>query len=430
MTIHEAMTSSPRQIILPVLIVLFLMQMIVLLDAFPDQRRKGVRLLYILHFVISFAVLYDLLYVICAVLYHVDLTEMQQVLLRAGASLPVMLVIVYEIITAAILAAVFWKHIHYRRMYLTVDAIKETMDLLPAGIAFGKPDGTVVFRNLAVNELARRVTGKALDTIFAFQLPDSEESDGSPDRSTRVTLPDGSGSWRIHAEELTLDGDPYIQLTASDITRQSEIIKELEGKNKKLRDIQMRLDLYNRQAEQIIIAQELLTARMAVHNELGNMLLECRHYLNDPASIDEEMLLQALKNTNKYLLNEFEGDDTERDPLAEALEMADAIGVEVSISGRIPAEGTGRRILSSAIIECATNTVKHAEGNLLLVDVRRNENLQSFVLQNNGNPPAGTIRESGGLGSLRKLVEKENGSMTIDSLPGFQLTISLPGEGM
>ncbi len=243
-------------------------------------------------------------------------------------------------------------------------------------------------------------------------------------------LPDGSGSWRIHSEELTLDGDPYIQLTASDITRQSEIIKELEGKNKKLRDIQMRLDLYNRQAEQIIIAQELLTARMAVHNELGNMLLECRHYLNDPASIDEEMLLQALKNTNKYLLNEYEGDDTERDPLAEALEMADAIGVEVSISGRIPAEGTGRRILSSAIIECATNTVKHAEGNLLLVDVRRNENLQSFVLQNNGNPPAGTIRESGGLGSLRKLVEKENGSMTIDSLPGFQLTIALPGEGM
>jgi ADP-ribosylglycohydrolase len=49
----------------------------------------------------------------------------------------------------------------------------------------------------------------------------------------------------------------------------------------------MRLEQYGRQADRIIIAQELLTARMAVHSEVGNVLLESRHYLMKPTSIDE-----------------------------------------------------------------------------------------------------------------------------------------------
>ena len=42
------------------------------------------------------------------------------------------------------------------------------------------------------------------------------------------------------------------------------------------------------------------------------------------------MLLQALRNTNTYLLREYEQDDTARDALADAIDMAETIGVEVS----------------------------------------------------------------------------------------------------
>ena len=51
----------------------------------------------------------------------------------------------------------------------SIKNFKETMDLLPEGIAFGETDGTVVFRNLAMDDLARRLTGKRLHNFFRFR---------------------------------------------------------------------------------------------------------------------------------------------------------------------------------------------------------------------------------------------------------------------
>jgi hypothetical protein len=66
------------------------------------------------------------------------------------------------------------------------------MDLLPAGIAFGKPDGEVLFRNLAMNELSRALTGKDLsDLAFFRNMFSSENTYDIP-----ITLPDGVSTWQ------------------------------------------------------------------------------------------------------------------------------------------------------------------------------------------------------------------------------------------
>ena len=294
------------------------------------------------------------------------------------------------------------------------------MDLLPVGVAFAQPDGTVVFSNLAMNALSRRFTGKGISDLNVFRRAVT----GSAEDETQAETPDGSQVWQIASEELTVNGKPFVQITATDITAEAAIAKELKEQNRKLRDIHLRLEIYSKQAARIVIAQELLTARMAVHNEVGNVLLECRRYLKDPDSYDEAMLLQALKNENTYLLREYEQDDTARDPLADALETADGIGVDVNISGVPPREAAARAVLAAAVIDCAANAVKHAEGDQLQVDIRGGV----FTLRNNGRPPRETVRERGGLLSLRALVEKEGGTMEIQSFPAFQLTIVPQGN--
>ena len=177
---------------------------------------------------------------------------------------------------------------------------------------------------------------------------------------------------------------------------------------------------------QIIIAQELLSARIAVHNEVGNVLLESRHYLNDPASFDEERLLTALKNTNTYLLREYEEDDTARDPLRDALETAEAIGVDVELFGPIPSEEPYRTVLAAAVGECASNAVRHADGDRLDVEICMEEDIITYDLRSNGRPPEEEIRETGGLRSLRSLVENEGGQMRIEISPVVRLTVRLP----
>ena len=303
--------------------------------------------------------------------------------------------------------------LRYRQLHVTPDSVKQAMDLLPVGIAFVRPDGVVVFRNLVMDHLSAALTGKLLTDWNVFQA-----AAGGDQVSAEGKV------WQLRSQATP--GSSLLQVTATDVTEQAGILADLKAKNRKLRDIHLRLEIYNRQAERIIIAQELLTARMTVHDELGSVLLESRHYMSNPASIDEALLLQALKNANTYLLREYEGDDTAVDPLTEAVRMAQAIGVKVELTGVPPTEEGPRAVLAAAIRECAANAVKHAEGDRLTADARRTEAGFRFTLCTNGQPPSAPIRETGGLLSLRTLAESQGGSLRIDCLPEVRITITIP----
>ena len=421
MTIHEAVFSPARQPLLTVLFLLMTAQMALLFAAFRDGRSRRFRFACLLHFLISFALFYPPMLDICWDINYPNGTAAPPAALSGLVSLPVWTLVLYEALTALILVAAFQNLSRYRKKHPTFESIKETMDLLPAGIAFGKADGTVVFSNLAANALSRALSGKALTDLSAFR-----EAAGAAETASHIPLPDGSAVWQLTSKTLEVDRKPFTQLTATNITEQAAITGELEEKNKKLRDIHMRLDIYNKQADRIIIAQELLTARMAVHSELGNVLLESRHYLTDPSSFDEKKLLQALKNTNTYLLREYEEDDTARDPLTDAVETAETIGVDVLLSGQAPANDPYRSVLAAAINECASNAVKHANGDRLSAAIRNNDSGVTFILETNGEPPREAVRETGGLLSLRALVERYGGTMETVVSPGFTLTVRLP----
>ena len=426
MTMHELMGISARQMVMTFSFLLLILHMILVYTVFRDKRSCRMQVINLMLFLVNAAVFYLMLLHICWGVNGLSEKKQLSFLLVFFNALPVSAVILYMILDAVFLAAALRELFLFRKNFLTRESIKETMDLLPVGIAFGKEDGTVVFSNLTMNDLSRTLTGKSLSNLLSFQESIKKRVKEKGQNGALIQIPDSSDVWQLAAETLEIDGEFMIQLTATDISGQAAVMKELEEKNEKLRDIHMRLSIYNKQVGRIIIAQELLTARMAVHNEVGNVLLESRHYLQDPASFDEQRLLQALKMTNTYLLKDFEEDDTAGDTLTEAMEMAEAVGVDVIISGVIPADEPFRRILAAAIRECASNTVKHADGDTLSVDIQKEAGEMVYVFKNNGIQPQELIRESGGLSSLRLLVEKENGTMKTEISPAFQLTIRLP----
>lgn len=413
MTVKEAMLSGAR---LPVLGLLFLLiagQMAFLIAAFRDGRSRRFRGVLLTAFVLSAAVFWLCLCVISWRNNDPGWTRQPPSWLAAAFACPVGAVWALEAVMAAGLLFAIRDTLRYRKRHITPDSVKQAMDLLPVGVAFGRPDGTVIFRNLAMERLSAALTGKLLTdwkALLAAAGGDQVSAEG------RV--------WQLRTRDTP--GSDLTQLTATDITGQAGILAGLEAKNKKLKDIRLRLEIYNRQAERLIIAQELLTARMTVHDELGHILLESRHYLSDPEAISGELLLQTLKNTNTYLLREYEQDDTARDALAGAVDMAEAIGVEVTLTGPVPREEPGRGLLAAAIQECAANAVKHAGGTALSVRIAREENGTRFTLENNGAPPAAPIREAGGLLSLRTLTESRGGRMEVTGEPVFRLDIILP----
>ena len=467
MSIWDSMNTGLGEMLITLAMLITLYAGYLCMTFYRLGRKEKNTLITLILFVIYFAAFYMMLdgkfhYVEPDYYYYMDVDYIRTwpKLTTAFCTLPVVLILALEAATIAYLVWGTMYRIRRRKESLTRTSIKEALDLLPAGVAFADMGGNVVFANLSMNAICQSRFGKNMTHITGF------------DHNTVYS--DGARTWQFAQEEIIWAGKSYIQLSANDITEEARINDELKDKNKKLRDIKSRLEIYNRRAEQITISHELLNARRQVHSETGHILLASRHYLEHPESMDEDNFLSALKLTNTQLLKEYEEDDTETDQLAEAIEMAKAIAVRVKLIGMIPEAGELRDILASAVNECATNTRKHADGDTLTVTTEEKEDGVIFTLTGNGNPsekedgvisartddgelsgkevgvisaqtcdgePSGkevaisggatkkAIRETGGLASLRTLVENAGGTMEIKAEDTFTVIIKMVHAG-
>lgn len=424
MSVMQALCSPGKEILLVSVMILILLQAFILL-ALRRLKRKG--LFAALAFA-QFILLFIMFFLMLDGIFHYQdplKPRTWPVFTTAFVSMPVMIVVAFEIISAGYLTVGFYRLRRYRKENLTQWAVKEAIDLLPAGVAFAREDGKTVLANLAMNGLYRQMSAKNLLDIGPLAEIADRTAEGDDDKLQGV-YSDGYSVWQFTKQNIEENGGEYLQLTATDISAQAAINEELKGKNSKLKQIRARLEIYNRKAEQIIISRELLNARMQVHNETGHVLLASRRYMDQPGSVDEVALLNTLKVTNTYLLREYEEDDTQRDPLSEAIEMAKAIGVSVSFKGMIPTEEQVRNILSVAINECATNTRKHANGDALKVATEEEDGSIRFSVSSNGESPKKNVNEKGGLLTLRTVVENAGGSMKINTQPEFCIVIRIP----
>ena len=341
--------------------------------------------------------------------------------------LPWGLYAITEVLSAAILILLLRDDRRYRRNHLTPDAIRETVNLLPEGICISAPDGTVLLSNLRMDGLCRDLTGGTLSDAARFR--DCLEENGEKQGGEILTHTANGTVWRFAGKHMAGNGTEYDQLTASDVTAPYRIMEELRGKNERLQELQRRMKEVSGLSGDMFIAQEEAAARTALHNQLGQVLLMGRHTLEHPDSTDAELVRMATFEMNRFLLREAEAPSGSRaDRLQQALAMVKSIGVQTEILGSVPENQAYRALLAQAVQECAANAVKHAEGDRLMLRTEENEKEWIVRIANNGRPPKGPIRESGGLLSLRRHTEAAGGSMTVESSPAFALVLRLPAH--
>ena len=323
-----------------------------------------------------------------------------------------------ELICTVILILLFRSDFKYRKKHLTPDAIRQTVDLLPAGICISDEKGTVLLSNLKMNAICRELTGHMLSDAnrFAAQI----EAEGEKQNNRYFVKLQSGTVCQFEQSALTESGREYNCLTAVDVTERYRVTEELKAKNAHLQEIKRRMQAVSDLSGDMFVAQEEAAARAALHNQLGQVLLMGRHYLEHPAETDANLVYITTTQMNSFLLGEYKEPTGQKDDLlTEVLWMARSIGVTVEINGSLPEHASARTILAHAIQECAANCVKHAKGDRLMVTISDKE----IVITNNGKPPKGEIAESGGLLSLRRSVEEAGGTMTVKSQPEFMLTI-------
>lgn len=315
-----------------------------------------------------------------------------------------------------------------RRSRLTKNSVKEALDNLPSGVCFFDRNGLLTLCNFTMHRLSFELTGRDLQNIFEIRdalqaLPESSTVTRDGDK---FILKDGT-VWRFKEESIADEyGHPYTQFTASNVTDLYRAAQALEQKNKELAEMAVHMEHITDNVAAIMREEEILAMKMKIHNELGATVLNVRKYYMggcEPSQKDD--LIQNLRKTIGLLVGEI-GREDETDGYKELLELAAAIGVTAELSGAMPEDKASYLLVVSAIRECMTNCVRHAEGSKLFVSLKEVENMHTVVIANNGRPPEGEIIEGGGLSALRASIEKAGGEMRLQSRPVFSLTVKIP----
>lgn len=340
-------------------------------------------------------------------------------------SLPWMVYAAYELLSVLLLLCQLRAYRRYKNGTVTPDAIRRAVDLLPKGICISQADGSVRLSNLKMAALCRELTGERLSD--ARKLWTYLEQSGEDQGGKRLIHTPHGEVWLFAKDTLTAQGRAYDRTSAVNVTERYRITEELREKNAHLQQIQRRMKEASDLSAEMFVKQEEASARSALHNELGQVLLMGRHYVLHPESTDSAMVALMTRQMNSFLLGESRAPAAEaEDELRRAISTAASIGVTVELKGAAPEEGRLRAVLAAAIRECAANAVKHAEGDRLFAAITRTADSTVMTVTNNGRPPKGPVAESGGLLSLRRSAEAVGGQMRIQSLPAFSLTLTFP----
>ena len=324
----------------------------------------------------------------------------------------------------------------FRRERIGRASIKESLDNLPSGICFADQSGLVILSNKQMYRLCYTLMGMDLQHISelldALEKPQAGIQSVGADTNV-YRFPEGK-VWKFTQSSITdADGNAYTQVLAVDVTALYEKGDELEQENRRLEEVNARARNLYAQLDDIVREEENFAVKTHVHDEMGELLGLTRNMLTQRELPPErlkalgkrwEHIGDTLGAVGKQAGDAFDSDQT----LAELTEGIAGIGVALHVRGEFPQKSSAAYLLTAAVRECAINTVRHAKGSEMTVELTKTPHSLIAAITNDGLTPAGEVVEGGGLSALRRRIEGAGGAMQVESTPRFRLVITLPGK--
>ncbi|MBO4636955.1 MAG: sensor histidine kinase [Clostridiales bacterium] len=301
------------------------------------------------------------------------------------------------------------------RNELSLKSVKEAFDKLSTGLCYSAPGGYIVLINKKMQELSVALTGKTVTNAKQFYFFVKEKGD--------IVKIGDENFYMFTKKQLKGSKDMY-ELIAMDVTEETLLREELERQKKINREFNERLARFSKETGEVTVKQEVLNAKINIHDNLGNALIMSKRYLSkDDTDITLDEILEKWNKITflEGTLNERKDKNITDDITA----AAKACGIELVVRGTIPNNDTVRTLLFNGVRESLTNALKHADADIVFIDVSDDEGTTVMQFTNDGLFKPGPVNEGGGLTSLRNLVENNGGEMIISNEDRFCLTIRL-----
>lgn len=311
-------------------------------------------------------------------------------------------------------------------------SVKEAIDTLHTGLLFFRQEGDILLCNHRMDELVRQLIGQPLYNGRDFQrcLEDGElrnccvrEILGG---QQVFRFPDAS-VWSFSSHSIPMGRQTFILLTADDITQRWDAMKLLDQQNQTLekRGQELRHTIEHLQA--ICEAEEIARSKGRVHDLLGQRISLLLRALRDNQQPDDTLLMEFVRSLPSALREDGVRDPVRRLELLK--ETFQGIEVFVEFQGTLPKDGEVADSFAEIAVECVTNAVRHGYATRIQFHFFQND-CWRMTVTDNGIPPAGPIREGGGIGGMRRRVRQLGGRMELYTVPRFRIELSVPKEAV
>ena len=313
---------------------------------------------------------------------------------------------------------------------LSRDSIKQALDMLPSGICYFTPSGSVKLCNRQMDSLFRSISQCDLQTLAELRdaLSGCDACSGvirlSQEMQTYL-FPDGK-AWSYRQTEVKAsDGVVYTEAIFSDVTELYHKSLELKAQIKRLNAISRELKWLSDNALILTREKEVLSAKTKLHDDMGAGLIAIRHILHNNQTEEAANAMDLFRRAVSAIKYD-NADPRGHSELDRFLQDAGAIGITVNLSGELPEQEELRRVMILAMRECLTNSVRHAGATTIQITVEQKGDSVSMQITNDGKPPETEVVPKGGLLNLYRHIMGCGGTMEIQSKPGFALTVVLP----
>ena len=305
--------------------------------------------------------------------------------------------------------------LRYDKNFITRGTIKLYLDQVPCGVCCWKDSGRVLFSNVCMNRLCESLTGGPLLNGNAFR---ETVSGGILTAEDRV--------WRFSLRDFGLDGENLHEMTASDITAEYGKMQALEQDKAELSTLNKELREYYLSMDDVIRRQEILQARVHIHDEMNRlMLLTMAADGEDTEKLDTVF---SLWEQNALLLGKEADKDRETAEMIERL--ASALGIRLVRKNALPdsLSDAQRGLYYAALQEAIVNAVKHAKAKTMTISFTETEDRILCGFANDGAVPEHEIKFSGGLANLSLLAGKQGASVSVSFDKAFTLSVCFPKD--
>lgn len=225
---------------------------------------------------------------------------------------------------------------------------------------------------------------------------------------------------------------------ATDVSEEQLLNEKLKVKRVKVDEIKKRLQNLNTEIESITVQKEILATKSKVHDDLGKTLIMSRKFIEtNDEGLGQEVIKQWKLNT---LLLRGEENDSNIFEYSTLINDFSKVGLKIDVQGILPKRKEHKDIVITGLRTCATNALKHGNAKTLFVKITNTtgRTLSSFnekkylqvEIGNDGEvPDPESFSEGGGLGNLRKSVERIGGNMNVECKEAFKVIFRLPAEG-